>query len=118
MVEVKKQAFYTKTLGDDAKMWIKKSIPMDERQRTRPLRCLARAMFSWWESQAGPERPDPPSEFMVDYWRGELVMQDEVVAKVNGEKFIFVENAWARHLPDIPMDHIKESATSYVKGEE
>ena len=118
MCEVKKQQFTTKTMGDDESMWIKRSVPKNERDRTKPLRCLARAMYEWWDSQATPERPDPPSEFMVDYWRQELIMQDEVVLLMQGTRMVVQIDAWARHLPDVPSDHILTTATNYMKGNE
>ena len=116
MCEIKKQQFMTKTMGDDEIMWIKRSVPKNERERTKPLRCLARAMYEWWDSQASAERPDPPSEFMVDYWRQELIMQDEVALAMQGTRMVVMIDAWARHLPDVPSDHILTTATNYLKG--
>ena len=118
MCEIKKQQFTTKTMGDDEIMWIKRSVPKNERERTKPLRCLARAMYEWWEAQASPERPEPPTEFMVDYWRQELIMQDEVVLLMQGSRMVVQIDAWARHLPDVPSDHILTTATNYMKGNE
>ena len=116
MCEIKKQQFMTKTMGDDEIMWIKRSVPKNGRERAKPLRCLARAMYEWWDSQASPERPDPPSEFMVDYWRQELTMQDEVVLLMKGSRMVVQIDAWARHLPGVSSDHILTTATNYVKG--
>ena len=116
MGEIKKQQFMTKTMGDDEVMWIKRPVPTNERERTKPLRCLARAMYECWASQASPERPDPPSEFMVDYWRQELITQDEVVLLMQGTRMVVQIDAWARHLPDAPSDHILTTATKYMKG--
>ena len=116
MCEIKKQPFMTKTLGHDEIMWIKRSVPKNERERTKPLRCLARAMYEWWGSQATPERPEPPSEFMVDYWRQEIVMQDEVAVPMQGNRMVVQIDAWARHLPVVQGDHIFTTANNYMKG--
>ena len=53
---------------------------------------------------------------MVDYWRQELIMQDEVVCRMDGNRFIIIEEAWARHLADAPHDHIVKEALNFQKN--
>ena len=116
MCGIKRQQFMTKTVGDHEIMWIRRSVPKNERERAKTLRRFARAMCEWWDSQATPGRPEPPSEFTVDYWRQELIMQDEVVLLMQGSRMVVQIDAWAMHLADVPSDHILTTANKYMKG--
>ena len=73
-------------------------------------------MYEWRDSQATPERPEPPSEFMVDHWRRELIMQDEVVLLTHGTRMVVQIDARARHLADVPSDHIPTTGNNYMKS--
>ena len=108
---------FTDLEDDPGPLWIKKSIPQAERDRTKPIRSLGRAFYQWFENHP----PNTvPNDFMIDYVRAEIVFKNDPIAWIKrGDTHIAVDSIkWQLHLPDIPIEHIKSTAELFMSGQE
>ena len=71
----------TNAEGDYKTLWAKRSVPAEERERTKGIRRAARAFYGLWDTAMTADRAIP-DEFLVDYWRQQVVMGDIVLAHV------------------------------------
>ena len=110
---------FTDLEDDPGPLWIKKSIPQAERDRTKPIRSLGRAFYQWFETHP----PNTvPNDFMIDYVRAEIVFGNDPIAwikKNDRHDIIAVDDVkFKLHLPDLPIEHIKSTAELYLSGRE
>jgi len=103
----------TPTPSDDNPVWIKRGMPLAERERTKPIRCLGGAVYAYFEAQPAGK---PPDDFTIDHRRNEVAVKDDAVAWATGIRFYFNEEKWAAALPDVPLVHTREQSERYVKG--
>lgn len=96
----------------DPDMWAKRSLPLDQRKKSAHARCLARALHSHWEAAGGKA----PSSFMMDYYRKEAIMDDDVVAAVAGDSYYCDANNWRKHFGNVPFETIKARALAYLSS--
>ena len=105
----------TNTEGDDKTIWAKRSVPAEERERTKAIRCAARAFYGLWDTVTMADRTIP-DEFLVDYWRQEVVMGDCVLAHVIENKIYWHDVELRTSLPEINIDDLKTRAAEYLSG--
>ena len=108
---------FTDLEDDTGPLWIKKSIPQAERDRTKPIRCLGRAFYQWFETH--PPRT-APTDLMIDVVRSETVYKNDPIAWIKrGCNSIGIDSdKWQPHIPDIPIEHIKRTAELFMSGQE
>ena len=87
-----------------------------ERERTKEVRCLARALRERWEADATPFNANPqPADFLVDYYRRELAVGDDAVAYVSDKKIYVANDNWVKHLPNVSSDAVIDVAKFYIE---
>ena len=105
----------TNTEGDDKTLWAKRSVPAEERERTKGFRCAARAFYGLWDTAMMADRTIP-DEFLVDYWRQEVVMGDIVLAHVSENKIYWHDIELKNSLPEIDLEALKTRAAEFLGG--
>ena len=105
----------TNTEGDDKTLWAKRSVPVDEQGRTKGIRCAARAFYSLWDTTSMADRTIP-DEFLVDYWRQEVVMGDLVLAHVIENKIYWHDGELRISLPEVDTEALKTRAAEFLSG--
>ena len=112
---VRQEGPMTNTEGDNKTIWAKRSVPPEERERTKAIRCAARAFYGLWDTTTLADRTIP-DEFLVDYWRQEVVMGDSVLAHVIENKIFWHEVELRAALPMINIENLKTKAAEYMSG--
>ena len=97
----------TNVLGDNGAMWAKQSQAPEERARTLGLRCAARSFFSHFEAAAGGGLP--PADFVIDYYRMEIVIGTDVLVSITDGKPHWRHDALHKHVRNAKDDIIKRA---------
>ena len=102
----------TNVLADNGPMWAKQSQAPEERARTLGLRCAARSFFTHFEATAGGQ---PPVDFVIDYYRVEIVIGTDVLVTIIDGCPHWRQEALIKHVRNA-KDEIMKRGEDYVRA--